>query len=140
MSSLASMLKRVGLIGLALSLTSCAGGGFSGPTREFSGVWLYEFEGSSFVEGATAVPAERPDYKKTDWLDVRDQLRIETLIDERFSEGDCNKVQPVRLTFIGRRTSRPFGGAGHWGLWNSEVTIDRTISAERLGPAFCYDK
>lgn len=139
MSSFASMLKGVTAVAFALALTSCAGGGFAGPAREFSGVWLYEFEGSSFVEGATAVPATRPDYKKTDWLDVRDQLRIETLIDERFSEGDCNKVQPVRLTFIGRRTSHPVGGAGHMGLWDSKVTIDRTISAERLGPSFCYE-
>lgn len=140
MSSFTSMLKSGAAIALALALTSCAGGGFAGPTREFSGIWLYEFEGSSFVEGATAVPATRPDYKKTDWLDGRDKLRIETLVDERFSDGDCNKVQPIRLTFIGRRTSRPFGGAGHMGLWNSEVTVDRTISAERLGPAFCYEK
>jgi hypothetical protein len=49
----------------------------------------------------------------------------------------CYLVQPIRITFVGHRTLRPFG-AGHMGLWRSQVTVGRTITLERLGPAICY--
>ncbi|WP_292095655.1 DUF1801 domain-containing protein, partial [Brevundimonas sp.] len=40
-------------LALALALSSCSAARIDGSTRQFSGVWLYEFEGSTFVEGAT---------------------------------------------------------------------------------------
>ncbi|HWW11948.1 MAG TPA: hypothetical protein VN018_05485 [Brevundimonas sp.] len=140
MLSFAMACGRISLLALALALASCSEGGFVGPARQFSGVWLYEFEGSSFVEGATKIPAERPPYKETDWLEWRDQPQIEALMEDRLGDGACYTVQPIRLTFIGHRTRHPFGGAGHMGLWRSTVTVDRTISAERLGPSFCYER
>ena len=139
MLSFATARRWLSLPALALALTSCADGGFVTPEREFTGVWLYEFEGSSFVEGATEIPAKRPPYEKTDWLEWTDQPRIEALLEERLSGEDCYTVQPIRLTFIGHRTHRPFG-AGHMGLWRSTMTVERTISAERLGPSFCYEQ
>jgi len=61
-------------------------------------------------------------------------------MEESQGNGDCYTVQPILVTFIGRRTHQPFGGAGHMGMWRSKVTVNRTISAERLGPSFCYDR
>ncbi len=128
------------LVALGLALSSCSDGGFNGRTRQFSGVWLYEFEGSTFVEGATEIPAKRPAYKAADWLEWRGQPRLEELMDKGAGNGTCHEVQPFLITFSGRRTHHPFGGAGHLGLWRSEVTLQRTISAKRLGPSFCYDR
>jgi len=115
--------------------------GFDGRTRQYSGIWLHEFEGSTFVEGATAVPKKRPSYKETDWLEYRlDQPGLSRLIEqaEHDDNQDCYIVQPFLVTFIGHRTQRPFG-VGHMGLWRSQVTVHRTISIKRAGPSFCYD-
>jgi hypothetical protein len=130
--------RWISLVALGLVLASCSDGGFNGHTRQFSGVWLYEFEGSTFVEGATEIPKERPAPKETDWLEWADQPRLGELMEESLENGDCYTVQPIRVTFVGHRTHHPFGGAGHLGLWRSKVTVHRTISAERLGPSFCY--
>lgn len=125
---------------VALGLASCAGGGFVSGSRQFSGVWLHEFEGSTFVEGATDVPAVRPEYRETDWLEWNEWPDLERLMDDRLQQGGCYTVQPFLLTFEGRRTHRLFVGAGHMDLWRSEVAVQRPISAKRLGPSFCYDR
>ena len=132
--------RWISLVAIALALTSCLDPGFSGRTRQFSGVYLHEFEGSTFVEGATAIPTERPAYRETDSLDWVDQPRLEEILDGSLGNGDCYTVQPILVTFVGRRTRYPFGGAGHMGLHPSKVTVHRMISAERLGPPFCYDR
>lgn len=132
--------RWTGLLALGLALSSCSGAGFDGSVRRFSGVWLYEFEGSTFIEGATEIPAQRPAYDQTDWLEWDDQPRLEDLVEDSLGDGDCYPVQPFRVTFVGRRTRNPFGGAGHMGLWRSTVTVRQTLSAERLGPSFCYER
>lgn len=134
------MFRWIGLAALGLALSACADVGLDSPRRQFSGVWLYEFEGSSFVEGATGIPNRRPDYRETDWLEVPfGDPEIRRVVEgPGFDEaGECYTVQPVLITFIGHRTQRPFG-AGHMGLWRSEVTVHETLSIRRLGPAFCY--
>lgn len=133
--------RWIRLAALAVTLSACSNVGFDSPTRRFSGVWLHEFEGSTFVEGATAIPPQRPPYNTSDWLEfsshqpgLRERLEDGAQVEDR----DCYPVQPFLVTFVGRRTARPFG-AGHMSLWRSEVTVDRMISIERLGPSFCYD-
>lgn len=133
-------LRRMTLIALSLALSACSEVGFDGRARQYSGVWLYEFEGSTFVEGAAEAPKERPSYRESDWLDYPfDQPRMGQLVEAvgYDEDRDCYTVQPFLVTFIGHRTQRPFG-AGHMGLWRSQMTVHRTISFERLGPAFCY--
>lgn len=135
------VIRWISLIALCLTLSSCVAPHFNDSPRQFSGLWLYEFEGSTFVEDATEIPAERPAYEKTDWLEWPvDQPRLEELLEDGREEADCHVVQPILVTFVGQRTNYPFGGAGHMGLWRSKVTVHRTISAVRLGPSFCYDR
>ena len=131
--------RVIGLIVLGLVLSSCLDGGLAEPRREHSGVWLYEFEGSSFVEGATEAPARRPAYEDTDWLEWYDWGPAAALMDPNLSNVDCYTVQPFRVTFVGRRSRYPFGGVGHMSVWRSKVKVDRMISIERLGPSFCYE-
>ena len=125
---------------LGLALWSCSNGSFFDRSRQYSGVWLYEFEGSTFVEGATGVPARRPAYEESDWLEWTDWPGLEDLMEKRLQSADCYTVQPFYVTFVGRRIRRPIGGAGHLGLWRSEIVVQRPISAKRLGPSFCYDR
>ena len=131
-------LRWIGIVALVLTLASCSDGGLVGGTQRFSGVWLYEFEGSTFIEGATGVPTERPDYGETDWLDWTEWPHLESLMEDRLGNGECYTVQPFLLTFEGRKTRYPFRGIP--GLWRSKVTVQRPISAKRLGPSFCYDR
>lgn len=121
---------------LGLALSACSDFRIEGRSREFSGVWLYEFEGSTFVDGATTVPTQRPPYKATDWLDhpAEQEIRVGEPADESLN---CYPVQPFLVTFIGYRTRYLFG-SGHLGLWRSEITVQKPISIESLGPAFCY--
>ena len=138
----AMIFRWFSLIALGLAISSCSAVGIPGSTRQFSGVWLYEFEGSSFLEGATEVPAQRPPYHDTDWLEYsHPEPRLHQLIEGiGYDEGrGCYPVQAIKITFIGHRTLRPFG-AGHMGLWRSQVTVDRTITVERIGPAICYGR
>ncbi|WP_292095441.1 hypothetical protein, partial [Brevundimonas sp.] len=109
-------------------------------TRQFSGVWLYEFEGSTFIEGAARPPTRRPAYRATDWLEYPPDLprlgeQVEALGYD--ADQDCHPVQPFLITFIGHRTRR-LGGSGHMGLWHAEVTPHRTLSIKRLGGPMCY--
>jgi hypothetical protein len=112
--------------------------------RQFSGVWLYAFEGSTFIEGATEVPRERPPYQGTSWLEYHpDQRRPGQHVEmSRFDDYDekkeCYLVHPFLVIFEGRRITDPHG-SGHMGLWASEVTVDRMISFKPLSPPFCYD-
>ncbi|MNT31559.1 hypothetical protein D3C72_1674010 [compost metagenome] len=133
------LLRLFSLVATALALTSCVDGGFSGGTRQFSGVWLMEFEGSAFVEGATQIPKVRPAYDASDAFEFTDWPQLEGLMEPSLSNRDCYTVQPFLVTFVGRRTHHPFTGAGHLGLWRTQVTVQRPISAKRLGPSFCYD-
>ena len=130
--------RSISLVALCLMLSSCSDGGFNGRTQQFSGVWLDEFEGSTFVEGASEVPKERPAPEKTDWFEWRDQPRLEELVSQAPEIRDCHAVLPIQVTFVGQRTHYLFGGAGHMRLWRSKMTVERTISARRLGPPFCY--
>jgi len=77
------VIRWISLIALGLTLSSCQAPGFNGSTRQFSGVWLYEFEGSTFVEGETGIPPQRPAYEEADWLEWPvDQPRLEALLEE----------------------------------------------------------
>ncbi|NJC39938.1 hypothetical protein GGQ87_000196 [Brevundimonas alba] len=132
--------KWLSLVALTLALSPAPEVGADGHDRQFSGVWLLQFEGSTFVEGATATPTEPLPVAATDWLDYPfDQPRLDELVEEPGYDDDrgCYTIQPFLVTFIGHRIQRPFG-AGHMGLWRSQVTVHRTVSFERLGPAFCY--
>lgn len=129
--------KSITAAALGLALTACSNFKIDSRPREFSGVWLYEFEGSTFVEGATKAPTERPPYKQTDWLDhpAEQDIRTGDPADENLN---CYPVRPFLVTFIGHRT-RHLLGSGHLGLWRSEITVQKPISIKPLGPAFCYN-
>jgi hypothetical protein len=103
--------------------------------REFTGIWLYEFEGSTFLENAREIPAKRPPYRDTAWLDY-DPSKIEPAADYNGSDKDrnCYPIHAFKIRFIGQRN--PNGG-GHLGLWNSEIVVEHMLSAEPLGALNC---
>lgn len=134
--------RWAGFIALSFALSSCSSVEPASSRGHFSGVWLYEFEGSTFVEGATGIPTERPSYEESDWLQYPiNQPGLGDLREGSAYDTDlgCHPVQPLLITFVGQRSTNSLG-SGHMGLWRSEVTVHRTISFTRLGPAFCYER
>jgi hypothetical protein len=138
------MTCRLSIMALSLVVASCSTTTFDGAVHHFSGVWLYEFEGSTFLEGARKVPAKRPTHSQEAWLDYHP--------DQDHPNGDvghsskdaydlkkgCYPIYPFAVTFRGRKVTRPLG-SGHLGNYASEMKVDRMLSMRSLGPSFCYE-
>jgi hypothetical protein len=153
---LAVALRWICFVALSLLLVACSAAKDEGAAhndsvsrnnsapRQYSGVWLYAFEDSTFVEGASEVPKQRPSYEAAAWLDFHpDQKHPGEFVElSKFDDYDvgkkCYPVHPFLITFIGRRTTS-LHGSGHLGLWGSEFTVENMISSTPLGPPFCYD-
>lgn len=103
--------------------------------RSFKGIWLYEFEGSTFLEGATSVPKERPVYGDTAWLHY-DPAAIDPKPQyNRAREGeDCYSIHAFEIEFIGRHSPE---GHGHMGLFGSEIWVEKMLSAKPLPAPNC---
>lgn len=128
-----------------------------GPIRSYSGVWLYQFEGSTFLEGASEVPKSaiapedaawlnyRPEEVDPDYLhpDIVDPIRDYNQYDV---ERDCYPTYAFAISFEGTKTTYPdsarnlpgnLPGGGHLGLWASDISVKRVISIEPLSGDFC---
>ncbi len=132
--------KVLPLAAIGLALVGCTSSERQVETRQYSGVWLHEFEGSTFIEGATEVPRTRIDYEKASWLSYDLKKLPSAKIDEGYLEPiNCFLTTPYHLTFLGHKITSA-NGSGHMGLWPSEIVVDRMIVAKPLGSPFCYDR
>ena len=106
-----------------------------GPPKRFKGVWLYEFEGSTFLEGATSVPTSRPAYQDTAWLNY-DPESINPGLDFNGYDTarDCYPIHAFEIEFIGQRSPE---GHGHMGIFGSEIWVQKMLSAKSLSPPEC---
>lgn len=113
--------------------------------RQYYGVWLYSFENSTFLEGASKVPEERPSDKQASWLDYHPskeypgQFVENSHYDLYDPENKCYPVYPFLVSFVGKNTTAVHG-SGRLGLWDSKFTVEDIISSEPLGPPFCYGR
>ena len=103
--------------------------------REFQGIWLYEFEGSSFIEHAKVVPKVRPPYRSTAWLVYNpSKLGPATMAEQYDKKLECYPIHAFFIRFIGRRN--PYG-AGHMGGFNSEIWVDWMLDAKPVAAPNC---
>ena len=96
-----------------------------GAPRVFSGIYIDEFEGQSFLEGQQP-PGPYRDQSVWISFDEKSDKRAAPLL---------HGIAPThvwQIRFIGRRTDRP-GRYGHMGMSNSEVLVDRVLEARLLG-------
>lgn len=103
--------------------------------RRFKGIWLYEFEGSTFLDGATSVPTKRPADGDTAWLRY-DPAKIDPKpeYDKYTVKRNCYTIYAFEIEFIGRRSPE---GHGHFGFFGSEIEVDKMLSAKPLQPPNC---
>jgi len=99
------------------------------PPRTFVGVWIDEFEGSRFVEGARSWADAQRD-RRTVWLNPHDPLK-------RGKVSFGPRGHAYRVTFVGRQARdgnrKPLEGYGHFGMGQGLVVVDEFLSAEDLG-------
>jgi hypothetical protein len=122
---------------IAVAFAGCSKADVIDEPRMYSGVWLYQFEGSTFVEGATSRPVNDVDPKKAAWLDYDPEAMMPgPNYDDYDESAGCYPIHAFVVRFIGRRTTSA-NGSGHGGLWGSAVKVDRLLGAKPLGPAAC---
>lgn len=105
------------------------------PQRRFKGIWLDEFEGSRFLEGVTGSSealarlqrTERNAKSSREWLETSAIWR-DLPPSLRQALEPSEKPRLVYVEFDGRRTAYR-GRYGHLGMSESEIIVDRVISA-----------
>ncbi|MBD8677514.1 hypothetical protein [Sphingomonas sp. CFBP 13720] len=99
--------------------------------REWDGVWINDFEGSEFIEGATSLAGLRRNVARA-WFDDRDRAAFDGT---EFVPGPFGKA--YRIRFIGRRSiDAPPGsrcGFGHMGMSTATIVATRITAMEPLG-------
>lgn len=107
---------------------------FDEPKR-YRGIWVYEFEGSTFLEDASAVPTKRPPFGDTAWLMYNPQKIDPTPKYVGYAPGrDCLAIHAFEIEFIGHRSP---DGHGHMGLFGSEIWVQKMLSAKPLRSPDC---
>ncbi len=101
----------------------------TGRTREITGVWLLETEGSSFFEGATLATVRSFDQADAGWLEEGNAQDLEDVLSAHYKEaGYCN-VRAFALRFKGKRR---IGMSGHLGLWGSRYEVVELMEIKPL--------
>lgn len=103
------------------------------PARRFRGIWLDEFEGSTFFEGFSDIGKVKSEIRLRmkkpaaygEWLGWNENRKNPVLSS---SGGDARLVA---IDFVGRKTAY-LGRYGHMGMSNSEIIVDRVISAQPI--------
>ena len=97
--------------------------------REFEGVWVNEFEGSSFYEGVEH--AEMVDLEDRQlWLRIDSQ----TALPPDFPQtGQMYRIT-MRACSASKRLRSRGRGYGHFGLWQGMVVAEEIVEWELIGP------
>lgn len=123
-------LVEVGTIFLLIAgVVGIAGFIDSGRTREISGLWLLQFEGSNFFEGATPATVRGYGLEDAGWLNTSDQIDLSNLLPRYDGNDNCWKVKAIQMRFRGHRQ---FGLSGHLGMWNSSYEIEELLEMEEV--------
>jgi len=125
------------------SLGACAAPSFaqSENQRKYEGVWIYEFEASTFVEGETSAPAKRPKLDQTSILLYNpEEVSRGPDYDDYDEQRRCYPLYAFLVSFIGREETIPLGPVPGVDFWKSEITVDRMISAKPIAGPRCYDR
>jgi hypothetical protein len=95
--------------------------------RKFAGIYIDEFEGQRFVEGANGdLPIRATDRV---WFSYDEKSDLSAV--PQFVHGKNSDTRVWRVRFVGRKTSGK-GGFGHFGMSDSHVLVDRVESAKWL--------
>jgi hypothetical protein len=103
--------------------------------RVFKGIYIDEFEGQRFIEGA--MPAARYKPKDTVWLEIdeKSDLSAARQIVSRKIKGTGIWL----IEFEGQKAIRTRGGGfGHLGMYEDLVLVDKVLSAQLVHEQLGY--
>ena len=148
---------RFGLTGVVISCVAIASNAQNndglraadddvGEVRAFSGVWLREFEGSTFLEGVTTATADIGERLSGARLYI--DSSVGPSVEELFYDSvlDCYPVYAFELTFIGRE--RELGDRRGYlsrrratvGASRAEIEVVELLDIEQISGPYCYDQ
>ncbi len=106
------------------------------PPREYVGIYLDEFEGQRFFEGARSL--KEVDRRGADnvWMEINI-----VALGAAFGIKRREPWTAYLVRFDGRKRSRSIAGVhpcgyGHMGASNAEISVDRMLSVQTLGRAY----
>lgn len=94
------------------------------PARLFSGIYVDEFEGQRFLEGAHGPPPYQP--RDRIWLELDDGLRAE--LRRRLPPDQRGRTRIWQIEILGRKAIGR-GGFGHLGGSDGLIVVDAVRSA-----------
>ena len=99
------------------------------PPRQMSGIWVNEFEGSAFHDGAQSI-ADIHGKKGDVWFSLDNQTELPPNFKREYGHA-------YRITIIGSTAidmnRKPLHGYGHMNMARGLVLADRIIAMEDLG-------
>lgn len=106
--------------------------------RVYEGVWIDEFEGSRFVEGAHGYDeARRRPVSDTTvyWLAIDEKSDIAKLVPRRYGTAYRVRLIAQEMRPERERTRFSLPGFGHMGMWHRSVLLNDVRSAEVIRTA-----
>lgn len=109
------------------------------PPREYEGLWLYQFEGSRFLENVAIVPKTETEELqlrkgKNVWLRYHPRNGLDLKHLNGDDNSNCTPVYPFAVRFIGKRNPNP---GGHMGLWDEVIWVDEMLEIKALPQPNC---
>lgn len=106
--------------------------------RSYEGVWIDEFEGSQFVEGARSYDEARRRLASDAtvyWLDIDAKSDIARAVPRRY--GTAYHIRLIAREMLPEPQRSPFSlpGFGHMGMWHRSLLVDAVQSAEVIRAA-----
>ncbi|MEH3120989.1 MAG: hypothetical protein PGN16_03270 [Sphingomonas phyllosphaerae] len=107
--------------------------------RSYEGVWIDEFEGSRFIEGARSYDEARRRLASDAavyWLDLDAKSEIAKVIPRRYGTAYRIRLTAREMLPQEQRSRFSLPGFGHMGMWHRSLLLDAIQSAEviRVAP------
>jgi hypothetical protein len=111
--------------------------------RIVEGAWVYMFEGSNFIEGASIDEKCAIDFRDAAWLVLDPPIfnsasgeSPNTATGTYHSEYGTWPMDAYRIKFLGRQKYSPLG-VGHMGGWKHEFVVTKVIYLEPVPGVTC---
>ncbi|MEH3104748.1 MAG: hypothetical protein PGN12_12695 [Sphingomonas phyllosphaerae] len=106
--------------------------------RSYDGVWIDEFEGSRFVEGARSYDEARrrlASEPKVYWLAIDEKSDIAKVVPRRY--GTAYRIRLIAREMLPDAQRSPFSlpGFGHMSMWHRSLLVDQVQVAEVIRTA-----
>jgi hypothetical protein len=108
------------------------------PPRSYTGIWIDDFEGSRFVEGAHTVEEARRRAGKDAgvyWLSIDRESRIAPVLPRRYGTAYRLRLDAQEMLAEPSAAPVPLPGFGHMSMSHREILVNEVHVAEVISTA-----